>query len=112
MVAVTVYPFCHRRAAHSSTTCMFMVKCLIHAIKGVRYRVGKRPEVIVAKYQTTDGQTRDNLLLVSGWWGIARHFHYIGEIAGALAWTLPGRLAAFAPYLYVLYLTALLGHRS
>lgn len=31
-------------------------------------------------------------LLVSGWWGVARHFNYTGEILQALALALPGLL--------------------
>ncbi|CAN0062364.1 unnamed protein product [Ectocarpus fasciculatus] len=50
-------------------------------------------------------------LLISGWWGVARHFNYFGEIVQALALAIPGVLVAddvfsvrgFSPLLYPLY---------
>jgi delta14-sterol reductase len=48
-------------------------------------------------------------LLVSGFWGTARHVNYLGELLMATGLTLalgyPGR---FAPWLYPLYYLALL----
>ncbi|KAH0926284.1 hypothetical protein HID58_018540 [Brassica napus] len=35
---------------------------------------------IVATYKTTASETKTSLLLTSGWWGLARHFHYVPEI--------------------------------
>jgi len=49
---------------------------------------------------------------MSGWWGIARHFHYVPEILLSLAWTLPVLFDDLLPYFYVIYLTGLLLHRS
>jgi len=72
---------------------------------------GKKPQFIAAKYKTTDGETRENLLLVSGWWSVSRHFHYIPEILLSLAWTLPALFQSVLPYFYVVYLTILLVHR-
>ncbi|KAL0299957.1 UNVERIFIED_CONTAM: 7-dehydrocholesterol reductase [Sesamum calycinum] len=43
---------------------------------------GKAPSKIVASYITTTGETKTSLLLTSGWWGLARHFHYVPEILG------------------------------
>jgi 7-dehydrocholesterol reductase len=73
---------------------------------------GKPPEVIVAPYRTADGETRQNLLLVSGWWGVARHFHYLPELVLALAWTLPCGVDHLLPYCYVISLTVLLVLRA
>jgi 7-dehydrocholesterol reductase len=73
---------------------------------------GRRPEVIVARYQTGDGQVRHNLLLVSGWWGVARHFHYLPELMLALAWTVPCGFDHLLPYTYLISLSILLVHRS
>ena len=33
----------------------------------------------VPEYTTADGTTHSSLLLVSGYWGLARHFHYVPE---------------------------------
>jgi len=72
---------------------------------------GKKPKVIRAKYETSDGKSRDSLLLVSGWWGISRHIHYIPEILLSIAWTLPALFENFLPWFYVIYLTGVLVHR-
>jgi 7-dehydrocholesterol reductase len=73
---------------------------------------GRQPDVIRAEYQTSDGLTRSSLLLVSGYWGIARHFHYLPELLLALLWTLPAGFEHVMPYSYVIFLTVLLAHRT
>ena len=73
---------------------------------------GQRPEFIVAHYVTEKGEPKQSLLLTSGWWGLARHFHYVPEILGALVWTLPVGFTTLAPYFYVIYLTVLLVDRA
>jgi 7-dehydrocholesterol reductase len=73
---------------------------------------GRRPETMAARYVTADGKERESLLLVSGWWGVSRHFHYVTEIGLALAWTLPAGFTHFLPYSYVAFLTALLVDRA
>ena len=73
---------------------------------------GKKPDVIRAKYTTDDGKERESLLLVSGYWGIARHFHYIPELALAFFWCLPGLFNHVMCYTYFLWLCILLTHRT
>ena len=73
---------------------------------------GAAPDLILAEYTTTDGQRRKNLLLVSGWWGLARHVHYVTELTAALAWSLPALFDNFIPYFYFFYLCILLFDRS
>jgi 7-dehydrocholesterol reductase len=68
--------------------------------------------VIVASYRTADGREHENLLLVSGWWGLSRHFHYLPEMAAALAWTIPCGFQNLLPWLYFIYLAILLTHRA
>lgn len=65
---------------------------------------GKPPEFI----KTRNGA----LLLVSGWWGIARHMNYAGDILMALAWCLTCGFNNLLPYFYVIYITILLIHRE
>lgn len=72
----------------------------------------KKPKFIHAPYQTTEGEQKINLLLISGWWSLARHFHYVPEILAALCWTLPALFSHILPYYYVIFLTALLVDRS
>jgi 7-dehydrocholesterol reductase len=72
---------------------------------------GGPPRVIRARYHGGDGVERESLLLVSGYWGLARHFHYLPEVCIALAWTLPAG-AHVAPYVYVAFLIILLLDRA
>lgn len=51
-------------------------------------------------------------LLTSGWWGLARHPNYLGDLLMALAWCLPCGFASPLPYFYVVYLAVLLVHRE
>lgn len=73
---------------------------------------GRAPEIIRAKYTTADGREHESLLLASGYWGVARHFHYVPEILLALAWSLAAGFHDFVPYFYVTFLTILLLDRS
>ncbi|KAF9616304.1 hypothetical protein IFM89_029080 [Coptis chinensis] len=63
---------------------------------------------IVASYQTGNGETKTSLLLTSGWWGLARHFHYVPEILSAFFWTVTALFIHSLPYFYVVFLTILL----
>ncbi len=65
---------------------------------------GKKAEYI----KTTTG----SLLLTSGWWGIARHLNYFGDLLMALAWCLPTGFGSILPYFYIIYFTILLVHRE
>jgi 7-dehydrocholesterol reductase len=73
---------------------------------------GRKADVIRARYVTADGRQHESLLLASGWWGVARHFHYVPEITLALAWSLPAGFTHFLPYFYVVFLTILLVDRA
>lgn len=73
---------------------------------------GRKPTIIRARYVPTDGEERESILLVSGYWGVARHFHYVPEILLAMAWTAPVGFGRVLPWMYVLFLTALLVDRA
>lgn len=73
---------------------------------------GKKPNTLLAYYTTKEGLTKQSLLLVSGWWGITRHFHYVPEIASAFFWSVPALFENFSPYFYVCFLTVLLLDRT
>ncbi|MFC4911827.1 hypothetical protein [Actinomadura gamaensis] len=73
---------------------------------------GRPPELIRARYTTDDGRTHDSLLLVSGWWGLARHFHYLPELVAALTWSLPAGPGRLLPYFYPIFLAILLVDRT
>jgi 7-dehydrocholesterol reductase len=73
---------------------------------------GKQPRLALANYTTEQGVQKQSLLLTSGWWGIARHFHYVPEIAAAFFWSVPALFASFIPYFYVCFLSILLLDRA
>lgn len=73
---------------------------------------GKKPRLYWANYQTEQGEMKQNILLASGWWGIARHFHYVPEIAAAFFWSAPALFDSLIPYFYVSFLALLLIDRA
>ena len=73
---------------------------------------GKKPVTLLAHYKTEEGQSRQSLLLASGWWGIARHFHYVPELVAAFFWSVPALFTHFSPYFYVSFLSILLIDRA
>jgi len=52
------------------------------------------------------------LLLTSGWWGLARHLNYFGDLLMGLAWCLPAGFSRPIPYFYIVYFSILLLHRE
>jgi protein-S-isoprenylcysteine O-methyltransferase Ste14 len=55
---------------------------------------------------------RGSFLLTSGWWGLARHMNYFGDLLMGLAWCLPCLFESPLPYFYIAYFTILLVHRE
>jgi len=79
---------------------------------------GKKPKIIRTKYTTSDGKEHQSILLASGFWGLARHFNYLGDLTMSLAMCLtcglPYPLSTtghLLPYFYIIYMCILLGHR-
>eukprot|EP01040_Poterioochromonas_malhamensis_P001441 gene1441-1529_t len=76
---------------------------------------GREPVFVEARYLTKDGEERSSLLLASGWWGLARHFHYVPEILAAFFWCIPASISSefwILPLFYPIYLTILLTDRA
>jgi protein-S-isoprenylcysteine O-methyltransferase Ste14 len=55
---------------------------------------------------------KGSLLLVSGWWGLARHMNYFGDLLMASAWCLVTGFHTPVTYFYITYFTILLVHRE
>eukprot|EP01112_Ceratiomyxa_fruticulosa_P021891 TRINITY_DN785_c0_g1_i1.p1 TRINITY_DN785_c0_g1~~TRINITY_DN785_c0_g1_i1.p1 ORF type:complete len:465 (-),score=71.62 TRINITY_DN785_c0_g1_i1:121-1515(-) len=64
---------------------------------------GKKPTYILTK--------RGTKLLTSGWWGVARHLNYTGDMLLSWVWCLPCKFDSLAPYFYGIYFTSLDLHR-
>ncbi len=73
---------------------------------------GRPPVLVKARYTTGDGKQRESLLLASGYWGVAAHFHYVFEIGLAFFWTVAAGFTHVLPYFYVIFLTILLLDRA
>ncbi|KAI6189128.1 7-dehydrocholesterol reductase [Aphelenchoides besseyi] len=71
---------------------------------------GKDPFYIVAKFRKETGEGATNLLIGSGFWGVARHLNYTGEILSFTLWTLPLQMQSVA-YFPLLFLILLLWNR-
>lgn len=65
---------------------------------------GRPPAVLHTK--------RGTALLVSGWWGLARHTNYLGDLMMALAWCLATGFSSIVPYFYFIYFAPLLLNRE
>ena len=65
----------------------------------------------VKHLKTIDTQ-RGTKLMISGWWGIARHINYTGDWLMAWSWCLPCGFYHIVPYFYVIYFAILLIHRD
>ena len=66
---------------------------------------------IPAEYVTSSGDRKQSKLLVSGWWGMARHMNYTADLIGALCYGLACGSFEFVPHFYFFYLFTLLVHR-
>ena len=62
-------------------------------------------------YQDSTGKPRKTKLLLSGFWGLARHTNYVFELLLALTWSLPAAHYGVMPFAYVIFLLILLVHR-
>lgn len=71
----------------------------------------KKPSFIPCQYTTKDGEVRQSKLLVSGWWGMARHMNYTGDLILSLAYSMACGYEFFFPYFYFFYMILLLSHR-
>jgi protein-S-isoprenylcysteine O-methyltransferase Ste14 len=65
---------------------------------------GREPEYIETQ--------RGTRLLASGWWGMARHANYLGDLTMALAWCLACGVSHVVPYFYFIYFAPLLIDRE
>ncbi|KAG0308372.1 7-dehydrocholesterol reductase [Dissophora globulifera] len=72
---------------------------------------GKPAKVIRTSFVTSDGKTHKSLLLCSGYWGLSRHFNYVGDLLISLAMCMTCGVRHLLPYYYVIYMTILLLHR-
>ncbi|KAL1923259.1 uncharacterized protein VTP21DRAFT_9635 [Calcarisporiella thermophila] len=73
---------------------------------------GRKPKIIRPEYVTSDGKKHKSILLASGYWGVARHFNYFGDLLLSLAMCLACGFDNILAYFYIIYMTVLLLHRT
>jgi protein-S-isoprenylcysteine O-methyltransferase Ste14 len=78
-----------------------------------KHKFRRNPETLFwGRKQECIKTQRGSLLLISGWWGLARHINYMGDLMMGLAWCLPCGFEHLLPYFYIIYFTILLVHRE
>ncbi|KAJ3339911.1 7-dehydrocholesterol reductase [Gonapodya sp. JEL0774] len=87
-------------------------KDLARSTKGQCTIWGRPATFVKAEYYTSDGVKHETLLLTSGFWGIARHMNYTGDLMGCLAYCMTCGLNHVMPYFYFVYMTMLLVGRN
>lgn len=73
---------------------------------------GKPATYIVAEYKTSDKKKHKSLLLTSGFWGLSRHFNYLGDFAISFAYCAACGFGSFYPYFYIVFMIILLVART
>ncbi|RHZ88182.1 hypothetical protein Glove_26g287 [Diversispora epigaea] len=72
---------------------------------------GKPAQFVRTRFTTSDGKEHSSILLTSGYWGISRHFNYVGDLLISLAECLTCGFGHLLPYFYIIYMFILLLHR-
>lgn len=72
---------------------------------------GKPIQYIRAKYTASNGTSHESKLMTSGWWGMARHSNYLGDLMMALSYGLSCGFDSYMPYFYFIYMCILLVNR-
>lgn len=72
---------------------------------------GRKPTFIECLYRSADGVVHRSKLMTSGFWGVARHLNYTGDLMGSLAYCAACGFGHMLPYFYIVYMTILLVHR-
>ena len=88
-------------------------KDLVRRTKGDCSIWGEKAKVLKVPYKTKDGETHESTLLVSGWWGMARHLNYLGDLVLSFAMcAATGETGRLLPWTYILFMAVLLLHRT
>ena len=86
---------------------------LFRSVNIQKHRFRTNPAApIWGKKPTFIRTARGTQLLTSGWWGVARHLNYTGDLMMGLAWCLPCLFGHVLPFFYIIYFTILLVHRE
>jgi 7-dehydrocholesterol reductase len=70
------------------------------------------PTYIECSYKTSDGKSHKSYLLTSGFWGLARHMNYTGDIILSSTWGFCCGFSHILPHFYTIYIIILLVTRT
>jgi len=87
-------------------------KELFRATGGKCHIWGRPAKFLEVKYTNHDGNVKKSRLMLSGFWGVARHMNYVFEILLSLSWSLPAAHYGITPFLYFFFTIILLVHRT
>jgi 7-dehydrocholesterol reductase len=68
-------------------------------------------ELSLLSIKTSDGLEHESLLLCSGWWGLARHVNYLGDLILSYSMCATCGFTSLFPWTYAIFMTVLLIHR-
>ncbi len=71
--------------------------------------VNKAPKTL--QTTVTEKNPRGTKLLIDGWWGMARHINYLGDLILAISWGMPCAFETYITYGYFFFMLGLLLHR-
>lgn len=69
---------------------------------------GQKAKYIECTYTTKCGTSHKSKLLTSGWWGLARHMNYTGDIILSTMYCCATGTTELLPYFYAFFMTTLL----
>ncbi|KAH9208748.1 ergosterol biosynthesis ERG4/ERG24 [Leptodontidium sp. 2 PMI_412] len=72
---------------------------------------GTKAKILKMEYKTGDGLTHQSVMLISGWWGLARHTNYLGDLILSYSMCATCGFHSLLPWTYAIFMTILLVHR-
>lgn len=86
-------------------------KDFVRRTKGECNIWGAKARFLGARYTTADGLEHESLLLTSGWWSLARHANYLGDLLLSYSMCAACGTGHALPWFYAFYMSVLLVHR-
>lgn len=86
-------------------------KDIARRTKGACNIWGSPAKILKVSYRTKDGVEHQSMLLYSGWWGIARHVNYMGDLILSYSMCATCGFQNLLPWTYAIFMTILLVHR-
>jgi protein-S-isoprenylcysteine O-methyltransferase Ste14 len=110
---LSFFPVALSEAALAAIVVVYVVGFAIFRLSNLeKDRFRRDPTAPAVQHLRTIPTPTGSRLLVSGWWGVARHINYLGDWLLFLASCLACGTGQAIPYFYVVYFGILLIHRE